>query len=157
MKENLNIDRIFAHIGELGGQQKRYMVLLALMNFYAPQLMIQYTFVGSEVNFRCKTSNGTSLKNSCPEGKISACDEVFFDTEESDSIVSAFQFDTTAFSTTFLTLQNSEWNLVCDRSWLSPGSMTVFMAGVMSGSLVLGSLADMIGRKKTLIITFLMV
>jgi OCT family organic cation transporter-like MFS transporter 4/5 len=43
----------------------------------------------------------------------------------------------------------SEWDLVCDRSWLTPLPMSSFMFGVMLGALVLGSLSDRIGRRKS--------
>ena len=47
----------------------------------------------------------------------------------------------------------TEWELVCDKSWLRPATMSSFMAGVLLGSLVLGSLSDKIGRKPTIIFT----
>ena len=48
----------------------------------------------------------------------------------------------------------SEWTLVCDRSWMGPMIMSMFMAGVMVGAIILGSTADKIGRRKTLSLTF---
>ena len=48
----------------------------------------------------------------------------------------------------------SEWNLICDRAWMGPMIMSMFMAGVMAGALVLGSMADKLGRRKTLSLTF---
>ena len=48
----------------------------------------------------------------------------------------------------------SEWDLVCDRAWMGPMIMSMFMAGVMVGAIVLGSTADRIGRRKTLSLTF---
>lgn len=48
----------------------------------------------------------------------------------------------------------SEWDLICDRAWMGPMIMSLFMAGVMVGAIVLGSLADKIGRRKTLSLTF---
>ena len=48
----------------------------------------------------------------------------------------------------------SEWHLVCDRAWMGPMIMSMFMAGVMVGAIVLGSTADRIGRRKTLSLTF---
>ena len=52
--------------------------------------------------------------------------------------------------------QISEWKLVCDQHWIPPMSMSVFMLGVMAGSLTLGAMADWLGRKLTLSITFLL-
>lgn len=40
-----------------------------------------------------------------------------------------------------------EWNFVCGRRWMSALTQTVFMAGVVVGSLILGPLCDKFGRK----------
>ena len=48
----------------------------------------------------------------------------------------------------------SDWDLICDRAWMGPMIMSMFMAGVMAGALVLGSTADKLGRRKTLSLTF---
>ena len=48
----------------------------------------------------------------------------------------------------------SEWTLVCDRAWMGPLIMSIFMAGVMVGAIVLGPVADKIGRRKTLYLAF---
>ena len=41
MKQKLNIDHVFSHIGEMGPQQIRYLVLMSVMTMYSPQFMIQ--------------------------------------------------------------------------------------------------------------------
>ena len=134
----LNIDRVFAQIGEFGHQQVRYCLLLAVMNLYAPQFMLQYTFVGHDMPFTCVSkADGASHFKTCPSGGSSHCKDIIFNTNETDSI-------------------NSEWHLVCDRAWMSPLSMSIFMLGVLIGSIILGSTADRIGRKKTLLISFIM-
>ena len=85
----LNIDKVFARIGELGSQQVRYCLLLAVMNLYAPQFMIQYTFVGHDVSFTCNLDdNATTLYNACPNGQFANCKNVVFVTNDTDSIVS---------------------------------------------------------------------
>ena len=48
----------------------------------------------------------------------------------------------------------SEWTLVCDRAWMGPIIMSIFMAGVMVGAIVLGPVADTVGRRKTLSLAF---
>lgn len=40
-----------------------------------------------------------------------------------------------------------EWNFVCDKRWMGAIGQTTFMFGVFTGSLVLGGLADKVGRK----------
>ena len=46
----------------------------------------------------------------------------------------------------------SEWGLVCDRAWLAPLTMSLFMGGVIAGSLALGALSDAAGRRRALIL-----
>lgn len=48
----------------------------------------------------------------------------------------------------------SDWDLICDRAWMGPTIMSMFMAGVMAGAIFLGSMADKLGRRKTLSLTF---
>ena len=47
-----------------------------------------------------------------------------------------------------------EWSLVCERAWLAPLTMSLFMMGVMVGAVVLGPVADHMGRRKTLSLAF---
>ncbi|XP_050069262.1 organic cation transporter protein-like [Anopheles maculipalpis] len=41
----------------------------------------------------------------------------------------------------------TEWDMVCDRSWLRASADSLFMVGVMVGSIVFGYLSDKYGRK----------
>lgn len=41
----------------------------------------------------------------------------------------------------------SEWNLVCDRAWLRATGDSLFMVGVMLGSMIFGALSDRFGRR----------
>ncbi|XP_051903120.1 solute carrier family 22 member 6 [Hippocampus zosterae] len=50
----------------------------------------------------------------------------------------------------------AEWDLVCDLRSLKQMSQTVYMGGVLVGSLVLGSLADKFGRRSLLILSNLL-
>nr|XP_034829082.1 solute carrier family 22 member 7-like isoform X2 [Maniola hyperantus] len=47
-------------------------------------------------------------------------------------------YDTTTFSRTIVT----EWNLICDKSWLKDFTQTVFQFGVLIGSLIFGIASD---------------
>lgn len=41
-----------------------------------------------------------------------------------------------------------DWDLVCDHEWMGKIAQTIYMLGVLTGALILGPLADKIGRKK---------
>jgi len=129
----MDIDLILSDIGELGRQQLIYCSCFCLLNVYAAFHMLQYAFVSFHVDFSCVTESGKNLTNACEETR-SSCKALFFDTRQSSSI-------------------ESEWSLVCDQNYLSKATMSVFMAGVMTGAFFLGKLADSIGRKKSLTLT----
>merc|ERR1719510_2133376 len=76
--------------------------------------------------------------NSCPAGDSQKCESIKFNTSVTSSIV-------------------SEWQLVCEKHWIPPMTMSIFMAGVMTGSLALGAMADWLGRKLTLSIVFMLI
>ncbi|KAL8620051.1 hypothetical protein ACOMHN_015333 [Nucella lapillus] len=46
----------------------------------------------------------------------------------------------------------TEFQLVCDLSWVTSLTISLQMVGVLSGSILAGQMADTIGRKKTLVI-----
>jgi len=129
----MDIDSIFKEIGELGTQQKKYGVALCFLNIYAAFHMLQYAFVSFPVDYICKNGD-KHLQNQCIDDTRVACDELGFLSVDKSSIV-------------------SEWGLVCDQNWKSKATMSTFMAGVMIGALILGNLADRIGRKLTMTIT----
>ncbi|KAH9490715.1 hypothetical protein Btru_032876 [Bulinus truncatus] len=50
----------------------------------------------------------------------------------------------------------TEWELVCDKSWIISGLSAVQMGGVMIGALVSGYLSELFGRKKVHFASILM-
>ncbi|VDI60528.1 MFS transporter, OCT family, solute carrier family 22 (organic cation transporter), member 4/5 [Mytilus galloprovincialis] len=50
----------------------------------------------------------------------------------------------------------SEWDLVCDRDWITQTITTIQMGGLLFGGLVAGQIADMFGRKPTYFLSMLM-
>ena len=93
--KKIDIDKVFSHIGELGPQQKRYCLMIFLLNVYGAQIMLQYTYVGHSMNFVCHLNeeyqnayNQSQLFNSCPSNQRDKCSPVKFDTSITSSIVS---------------------------------------------------------------------
>jgi len=128
----MEIDSVFLEIGESGRQQFKYGLVLCLLKVYAPFHVLQYTFIGRSSTFYC-SKEGETLTNSCFENKVTSCTNLTF-TENT---------------------MVAEWGLVCDRNWLSKATMSALMMGFLMGALVLGNLADRIGRKSNLMLTLM--
>ena len=83
--------------------------------------------------FRCYTNDAEFINDTCPNSESSSCTRL----EYSDHTIV------------------QEWHLVCDRNWLSKMTMSALMLGFLIGSLVLGRMADIIGRKSNYTFTLL--
>ena len=90
----IDIDKVFSQIGELGPIQKRYCLVIFILNIYGAQMMLQYTFVSHEMTFNCivdennKNTSKSVLFNTCPAGESKRCKSILFDTSMTSSIVS---------------------------------------------------------------------
>ncbi|XP_037621374.1 solute carrier family 22 member 7-like isoform X1 [Sebastes umbrosus] len=60
-------------------------------------------------------------------------------------------YDNTTFTSTLAT----EWDLVCDKRRVNKATATIFFIGVMTGAAVFGYLSDRIGRKTTLLVSYM--
>ncbi|XP_038058237.1 organic cation transporter protein-like [Patiria miniata] len=93
----------------------------------------------------------------------SSCERYVFDDEEdgdqatnSTDVVACdagWDFDRSRYKSTI----NEEFSLVCDREYLVGLAQSVWFAGVLTGSLVWGSVGDWLGRRKTLILSLTLV
>ncbi|XP_023347370.1 organic cation transporter-like protein [Eurytemora carolleeae] len=126
----MEIDEIYHEIGESGKQQIKYGAVLFLLKVYTPFIILQYTFVARPTQFQCYRGEEV-LENHCFENKVSVCTNL---TYSERTIV-------------------AEWDLVCDRNWMGKATMSTLMLGFLIGAIVLGALADKIGRKSSLLIT----
>ncbi|XP_070683838.1 solute carrier family 22 member 7-like isoform X2 [Pempheris klunzingeri] len=59
-------------------------------------------------------------------------------------------YDNSTFKSTLAT----EWDLVCDNKRMNKATATIFFMGVMLGAAVFGYLSDRIGRKRTLLVSY---
>ncbi|XP_011689430.1 PREDICTED: organic cation transporter protein-like [Wasmannia auropunctata] len=71
----------------------------------------------------------TAIGNGTEGGGISTCKQYVYDR-------SVYKSTTT-----------SEWDLVCDKAWLRATGDSLFMVGVMLGSMIFGGLSDKYGRR----------
>ncbi|KAM4583581.1 solute carrier family 22 member 7-like [Odontesthes bonariensis] len=61
-------------------------------------------------------------------------------------------YDNTTFKSTLAT----EWDLVCDHKSVNTATATIFFMGVMVGAAIFGYLSDRFGRKRTLLVSYIM-
>ncbi|XP_076330221.1 organic cation transporter protein-like [Tachypleus tridentatus] len=59
-----------------------------------------------------------------------------------------WQYDHSFYYSTVI----EKWNLVCGRSWLKSMSQSVYMAGYLTGCLLLGQLSDSFGRRPIMLL-----
>uniref|UniRef100_H3BC55 Solute carrier family 22 member 17 n=1 Tax=Latimeria chalumnae TaxID=7897 RepID=H3BC55_LATCH len=50
----------------------------------------------------------------------------------------------------------TQWNVVCDKYWEAPVEEVCFIIGFLSGYLILGYMADRIGRRKTFLLSLIL-
>ncbi|XP_028370066.1 solute carrier family 22 member 20-like [Phyllostomus discolor] len=71
--------------------------------------------------------------------------------EATESCKDGWVYDHSVFPSTIVT----EWDLVCEARTLRDLAQTIYMAGVLLGAAVFGSLADRLGRKAPLVWSYL--
>ncbi|CAL4133749.1 unnamed protein product, partial [Meganyctiphanes norvegica] len=99
----------------------------------------EYTWSQCEKFFVVEPENASCIPEDFDEDKTVKCHKWVYDT-------SLFQSSTV-----------SDFDLVCDRAYLSPLASTCYMAGMLVGSIVLGDISDRFGRKVALIISVLLI
>lgn len=140
----LTLDDVINVTGQFGRSQKIYYFGLSLLQIFIAAHMLLNIFTGVEPTFQCFPrdeggKSGASLKNhsllsKCIDNNVHNCRIVY--TSEYKSFA-------------------TEWNLICNEKYKVALVQSVWMFGVMSGALVLGGLADIIGRLKTLMLALL--
>uniref|UniRef100_A0A3B5LI33 Major facilitator superfamily (MFS) profile domain-containing protein n=1 Tax=Xiphophorus couchianus TaxID=32473 RepID=A0A3B5LI33_9TELE len=114
-------------LGEWGAFQRRVFFLLSLSVVPNGLTAFSIVFLADTPDHRCAYKVENLLKYS-----------------ERESCLDGWEFDHSVYTSTIV----SEWNLVCDESWKSPLTSSIFFCGVFTGSLISGQLSDRwFGRK----------
>ncbi|XP_068750437.1 organic cation transporter protein-like [Montipora capricornis] len=125
----LQFDGLLSMVGGFG----RYTFLLyAFMSAVSIpiglQQLVQVFYGATPKNFTCVSLSSSQINESCQVRKC--C---------SDCV----KYDFSGHLTSAVT----EWDLICDRKHLKAATQSVYMAGLLVGSVVLGTLSDHLGRK----------
>ncbi|KAG5891587.1 hypothetical protein JTB14_022252 [Gonioctena quinquepunctata] len=119
-------DIIEKSIGVLGKWHIWVCLIIFLVKFPVAWHQLSIVFIAPRLDIYCIDNNSTkACSKLCPN----------------------YSFDTSVFTKTIAT----EWNLVCDREYLSKLAQTVTMLGILFGNMLFGYLSDRYGRRKPLV------
>lgn len=124
-KDAAIIDPIVQSIGQIGRWQVFVCGVMFLLKFSVAWHQLAIIFLAPKTDFVCEDKT----------------------LEKCDAKCLNYDYDTDTFSKTL----QMEWDLVCDKASLVSISQTVFMLGILVGSIVFGILADIYGRRLPLV------
>lgn len=76
LRRILNIDKVYAAIGECGPQQLKYCILIFFGQLQAACQMVHNVIVGQRVDFFCRSKDDTTASAiSSPSSPVSACNQ----------------------------------------------------------------------------------
>lgn len=163
----MGYDEVLTHLGGFGRYQKKIYVLLCLPAISCAFHKLAGVFLLATPDYRCKLpfeANNVSYKlpldvlsmaypMESSTGKYSTC--TYLDANFTEDYLHGgtpakevvgcnnWIYDRSKFESSAVT----DWDLVCDKNWLRASADSLFMVGVMLGSIVFGWLSDKYGRK----------
>ncbi|XP_029647981.1 organic cation transporter protein [Octopus sinensis] len=178
----MKLDDLLTTIGEFGPYQKKINVLVCIPAISAAIQVIIVVFIMAIPNHRCRIPNlsndtydiqndfhqslinrtipftvkdGVDVIDKCriysPSQNISY-DEYNRPINASSMKCQSWVYDKSVFESTLVT----EMDLVCDKQFASTHAQMSVMGGFLAGAFILGSLSDIIGRRKILLISYLL-
>ncbi|XP_038075652.1 organic cation transporter protein-like [Patiria miniata] len=182
----MHYEDILIHIGPFGKYQKLLVFALFLVFIPPPFHFIGQVFLAANTDHWCAVPASQMINCSqlqlaeCQEEQksysipyeidddgnkvYSSCERYVMNDEDvgrnmslnSTDVISCdagWKFDHSRYKSTI----NEDFSLVCDRQDLPAYAQSVWFAGLLVGSLVWGSVGDWIGRRKTFILTVILV
>jgi MFS family permease len=120
------VDPVQKSMGQLGPWHIIAVVLIFILKFPTAWHQLGIVFLAPPVSYTCHNASIDKCSKDCHE----------------------WDYDTNTFTRTIAT----EWDLVCLKSNLVNLSQTIFMFGILTGSMLFGTLADKFGRRRPLVV-----
>ncbi|XP_061597026.1 solute carrier family 22 member 13 [Cololabis saira] len=153
----MNFDQILAAIGGFGRYQKILYIWICLPQILLAFHMMVSIFTGATPPHRCRESSDPGAGN---QTLIPATDTVNLSLSNSSCFLSDPQqqdvpcshgwvYSREVFQSTTVT----EWDLVCSKAGLNSLGSSIYMSGLLVGSVLFGAMADRYGRRFVLLLS----
>ncbi|XP_073419602.1 solute carrier family 22 member 7 [Dendrobates tinctorius] len=174
--QKLEFEDVLSEVGVFGKFQILSLLILCLPRVILPLHFLLHIFISAVPPHHCtipdhrnpgNLSQGDLLLLNIPQehdGSFSSC-QMFSEPQShvsrSEGVIvngswlqscdQGWEYEHSTFSSTTVT----QWDLVCDRKWMNQAAATFFFLGLTIGSLICGFLSDRFGRRKILLVSFL--
>ncbi|XP_077437631.1 solute carrier family 22 member 7-like isoform X2 [Vanacampus margaritifer] len=162
----MTFDALLDEVGAFGPFQVLLVVLMASSRLVLPCNLLLNNFIGAVPPHRCKVARWNATTASAvplgDDGLPQACGTfvrppslVAGNQSEATPTVPCLHgwiYDNSTFSSTIAT----EWDLVCERKHLPQTINIIFFLGLMLGSLLFGLLSDNYGRRRSLLLSYVL-
>ncbi|CAL8297776.1 unnamed protein product [Lota lota] len=170
----MNFDQILSVVGGFGRYQKTLYVWICLPQLLLAFHMMVTVFTGATPPHHCQ-QHGSSLENTSlsssslvlnhnlsisvpadgPRPYPSFCysADVFLVQENRSVRVQSCENGWVYSNATFHSTTVTEWDLVCERGWLNSLGSSIYMSGLLVGSVLFGSMADRYGRRFAMLLS----
>ncbi|KAM9824749.1 solute carrier family 22 member 13 [Neosynchiropus ocellatus] len=158
----MNFDQILAAIGGFGKYQKILYVWICLPQILLAFHMMASVFTGATPPHRCRENSssvaedGTWIAAGLRQNfslQESQCVSVKVRLQDNHTEVLPCSHGWVYSKESFESTTVTEWDLVCDRASLNSLGSSIYMSGLLVGSVVLGAMADRYGRRFVLLLS----
>ncbi|CAG9822546.1 unnamed protein product [Phaedon cochleariae] len=124
--QEVDVDIVQKTIGVFGRWHIFVCLIIFLVKFPVAWHQLSIVFVAAPVDFYCVNNSTEKCSSNCTN----------------------YVYDMSVFKSTIAT----EWDLVCDKTYLVNFAQTVTMLGILCGNMVFGYLSDRFGRRNPLVL-----